>query len=133
MGTEMVKNTWIFQFGHGVFRLCALAWVCVFLLPGGGFANSVVINEIMYNPVDGQTPVDGNQYEFVELFNDGVGSVDLTDAYFSSGITYTFTNSTILAQGAYLVVVKNRTAFTNRYPGVAIADGFYTGSLGNGG
>jgi hypothetical protein len=133
MGTEMVKNTRIFQFGNGVFRLCALAWVCVFLLPGGGFANSVVINEIMYNPVDGQTPVDGNQYEFVELFNDGVGSVDLTDAYFSSGITYTFTNSTVLAQGAYLVVVKNRTAFTNRYPGVAIADGFYTGSLGNGG
>jgi hypothetical protein len=95
----------------------------------------VVFSEIMYHPVDGVTNiVDGGEYEFIELWNAGAVPVPLQNASFTKGITYTFTTATNLAAGQYLVVVKNRTAFTNRYPAVSnLAPGAYTGSLANDG
>jgi hypothetical protein len=95
----------------------------------------VVFSEIMYHPVDGITNVvDGDQYEFLELRNAGPVSVNLLNASFTKGITYTFTNAAVLAPGAHTVVVKNRAAFTNRYASVTnLAPGAYTGSLANNG
>lgn len=95
----------------------------------------VVFSEIMYHPVDGVTNIiDGDEYEFIELGNAGTVPVSLQNASFTKGITYTFTNAASLAVGQYLVVVKNRTAFTNRYPAVTnLAPGVYTGSLANNG
>jgi hypothetical protein len=95
----------------------------------------LVFSEIMYHPVDAVTNIlDGDEYEFVELHNAGPTAYSLSGAQFTSGITYTFTNGASLAPSQYLAVVRNRAAFTNRYPSVAnIAASNFTGSLANGG
>lgn len=104
------------------------------LLPGA-MAQGLVFSELMVHPVDDPAgPVDGDQFEYLELHNPGPGSMDLEGAYFSKGIDYTFTNSTVLVPGAYLVLAKDRAAFSARYPAVSVlAPGAYTGSLNNGG
>ncbi|WP_166404742.1 lamin tail domain-containing protein [Desulfonema ishimotonii] len=93
----------------------------------------VIISEIMYNPVDGADGTDGDEFEFIELYNTGSSAISLANAYFSKGIDYTFTSAASISPGAYLVIVKDRTNFESRYPGVTIAAGTYTGSLDNDG
>jgi len=95
------------------------------------------ITEVMYNPpaVVGD-PTFKEEYEFVELKNISTNvTLDLTGVRFTTGIEFTFTNSAVtsLAPGQRVLVVKNRTAFTNRYgAGLSIA-GEYDGYLNNDG
>ena len=89
------------------------------------------ITEIMYHPRDGV--LDGDEYEFLELKNTGVLTLDLSGVYFSKGIDYTFEPGTTLAAGQFFVLARNPTAFATRYPSVSV-DGTYTNSaLSNGG
>ena len=67
-------------------------------------AQTVVINEIHYNPSTAQGS--DTNYEFIELYNSGSSSVDLGDYYFS-GITYTFSSGTSIASGAFVVIARN--------------------------
>ena len=88
----------------------------------------LVVNELMYNPIG------GNTNEFIELHNAGGGAVDLGGWAFTAGITYGFPAPTILEPGAYLVVCVNRAAFAALYPGVTnLAPGAYSGQLSNDG
>ncbi len=93
--------------------------------------STLVVSEIMYNP-----PAAGNwsgdDLEFLELKNTGASNLDLSLFSFTSGITFTFTNGTILEPGKFFLLVRNATAFQEKYPGVAI-DGVYTGKLDNSG
>jgi autotransporter-associated beta strand protein len=97
-----------------------------------GSANSqpkngdIVINELHVNP-DIKTEL----VEFVELYNNGAGSVDLSNWTFSNGIDFTFPAGTILAAGAYLVVSQNPTAVQNKFHIASL--GSYSKSLGNDG
>ncbi len=102
---------------------------CVFTARAAG----VVFSEIMYHPVDAVTGVlDGDAYEFIEIWNAGPTAVNLRNASFTKGITYTFASDIALAPGQYLVVVKDRAAFLSRYPAVGnLAPGAYSGSLAN--
>jgi hypothetical protein len=85
----------------------------------------VAITEIMYNPID------GNDYEFIELKNAGDGELSLANIYFEDGITFTFPPGlTPLAPGEMMVLVRNPTAFAERYPDVTIG-GVYQGKLAN--
>ena len=93
--------------------------------------SKLAITEIMYNPRNfGAIP--GDDLEFVELKNTGNQTLQLGMLQFTSGIQFSFTNGTALAAGDHFVVARNRTAFTNRYPGVAVR-GVFTGKLGNNG
>jgi hypothetical protein len=85
------------------------------------------ITEIMYNPIG------GDAYEYIELQNIGVTTVDLS-GYSFQGITYIFPNGTTLAPGAVMVLASsvNPAAFATRYPGVVVA-GYYGDKLSNGG
>ena len=65
---------------------------------------SIVINEIHYNPSSSQGS--DTEYEFIELYNAGGSSVDVADYYFS-GITYTFPSGTSIASGAFTVIARN--------------------------
>ena len=86
----------------------------------------VVLSELMYNPIG------GNTNEFVELFNAGTNAVDITGWSFSDGIAYTFSAPTVLDAGSYLVVAVNRAAFAALYPSVTnLAPGVYSGQLSN--
>jgi hypothetical protein len=66
----------------------------------------VVISEIMYHPVDEQSPQE--DHEFVEIHNRGTGEAALAGWQLSGGVRYTFPARTTLPAGGYLVVAKNR-------------------------
>jgi len=105
----------------------------------------IVFTEIMYDP---NWPTDGNyandEYEYIELRNTSGSAVTLYDSVegapwkFTDGIDYTFASppdAVTIAAGARILVVKNPTAFSWRYPGVStgIIYGPYTGWLANDG
>ena len=71
------------------------------------------ITEIMYNPMG------GDDYEFIELKNDGDTEVDLSNVSFE-GITFSFPSGTILPAGEFIVLVQNPTAFAEKYPDVPV-------------
>jgi Concanavalin A-like lectin/glucanases superfamily/Lamin Tail Domain/Secretion system C-terminal sorting domain len=73
-----------------------------------GVIADLVITEIMYN-----TPgVD--IAEFIEIYNNGSSSVDLTNYSFSQGVTYTFPSVSLNA-GEYFVITMNAIDFNNVY------------------
>ncbi len=102
------------------------------------------ISELHYHPPDGNPAVgepalDGDEFEFVELWNTNpdpaADPLDLTDVRFIDGITFNFTggNVTELASGDFVLVVRNQTAFEARYgPGLPVAEE-YAGRMDNGG
>jgi hypothetical protein len=91
----------------------------------------LVVTEIMYNPPAlGATA--GDEFEFLELKNVGTNTLSLGGLTFTAGISFTFTNGTLLGPGQFFVLVRNTLAFQTKYPGVS-ANGIYTGRLDNGG
>jgi hypothetical protein len=87
----------------------------------------IVINEIMADPAFGNE--DG---EFLELFNAGTSTVDLSGAEFDSGISYRFPADTRLGGGEYLVLTKN-SGWLNDAFGRSVSSMEYGGRLANGG
>lgn len=90
----------------------------------------IVINEINYHPNEVAYPA--QETEFVELFNNGAASVDLSGWEFTNGITYTFPGGTSLAAGGYLVVAVNAAAL-QAATGYAGALQWTSGGLSNSG
>ena len=91
----------------------------------------LVLTELMYNPTNSGT-TNGDEFEFLELKNMSANTLNLSGLSFSQGITFTFTNGTLLAPGAFFVLVRNPAAFSARYPTIR-ANGVYTGKLDNSG
>ena len=93
--------------------------------------SKLLVTEIMYNP-----PAFGgfaaDNFEFLELKNTGLVPLDLSGLTFSSGINFTFTNGTILTPGAFFLLARNNTTFTNKYS-LAGVNGIYSGRLDNAG
>jgi hypothetical protein len=82
------------------------------------------LTEIMYNPLG------EGDYEFVEIKNVGDAEVNLSGLYFE-GIRFTFPGGTQpLFPGEFVVLVRSRSAFAERYPGIPIG-GVYQGQLSN--
>ncbi|MDO8630335.1 MAG: lamin tail domain-containing protein, partial [Phycisphaerales bacterium] len=98
----------------------------------------LLITEVMFHPADpppGSTN-SASDFEFVELKNSGGEPLALPGIHFASGIEFRFsaTNDiTILAPGERLVIVRNRTAFSSRYPAVKNIAGQFQGNLQNSG
>ncbi|MBE3143686.1 MAG: hypothetical protein IMZ61_07165, partial [Planctomycetes bacterium] len=101
----------------------------------------IIFTEIMYHP---DWPTTGSyandEYEFIELRNTSAAAVTLYDSVenlpwkFTNGIDYTFPNDANITAGARILVVKNKTAFNARYPGLSsITYGPYSGWLANDG
>lgn len=114
-------------------RFCGL--LCVMgavLAPGLAPAATVVFSEIMYNPLPSATnSADDDQFEFLELRNVSASAVNLSGAYFSDGITFTFPAGASLAAGGYGLLVRNIASMTNRYGALTNILGVYTGKLAN--
>ena len=90
---------------------------------------SLVISEIMYNP---RSVWEGtNELEFVEIWNSGLITEDLTGHKLTGEIDYTFPANTKIAPGQFLVVAKE-PAFAQSFYGVTFL-GPYSGKLANGG
>ena len=88
---------------------------------------NLVITEISYNPAESRT----DSTEYVEIYNNGSSSVDLTGYYFSSGFDYTFSSGSV-APGGFAVVAVNAAAVENRY-GISGVYEWTSGGLSNGG
>ncbi|MBI5384085.1 MAG: lamin tail domain-containing protein [Verrucomicrobia bacterium] len=87
---------------------------------------SVVINEIMFNPVQPDA-------EFVELFNtSSTAAFDLSGWRFN-GLDYVFPGGSVLGPRGFLVLAKDRVAFDIAYgPAIVVFDEF-AGNLQAGG
>ncbi len=102
---------------------------------------SLVLTELHYHPADPNAAevaagfTSENAFEFIELFNNGTATFDLTGLRFTTGIEFNFSTSSIprLAAGEFLLLVKNRAAFEFRYGTGRPIAGEYTGRLDNAG
>ena len=90
-------------------------------------ATAVVINEIHYDP----TPA-ARTLEYVELFNAGAQSIDLTGWRLEGGVDFDFPVGTTLPANGFLVVALEPAAVTAAY-GVAPVFGPWQGRLANDG
>jgi len=70
--------------------------------------SGVVINEVSYDPGDGALPL-----EYVELFNAGPSTVDLSGWMLDDAVSYVFADGTEIGSGDYLLVTQNPTVFFN--------------------
>lgn len=86
----------------------------------------VVINEVHYDPDVKTEPA-----EFVELYNAGASSVDLSGWHLSGGVSFLFPNGTSLGAGRYLVIAKNPPTILSKFGGNAL--GPWLGALNNNG
>ena len=86
--------------------------------------SQVVINEFHYDPDVKTEPV-----EFIELYNSGPDSVELSGWFFSDGIEYTFPPGSIIASDGYVVVAQDVAAFSNTFGVEAV--GPWDGKLSN--
>ncbi|MFK7922890.1 MAG: lamin tail domain-containing protein [Bacteroidia bacterium] len=84
------------------------------------------ISELHYHPHD---TLGGAAAEFLELYNPGPGLVEMSNAYFSSGITYTFPLGSLIGENQYWVIARDTSAFYQQY-GIH-ADGQYQARLSN--
>ena len=81
-------------------------------LAAAAVARPISVSEIQYNPLD------GSDYEFIELVNPGATPFVLTGCQFTAGIDYVFPFY-VLQPGGRVVVARDLTLFASRYPGVA--------------
>ncbi|MDP6637593.1 MAG: lamin tail domain-containing protein, partial [Phycisphaerae bacterium] len=103
-------------------------------------ADNLVVSEINYNPydpTDEELAVDGtftaSDFEFIELFNIGAETVDLSDVRFSVGVTFNFAITDTIEPGQRVVIVSNEAAFQARYGLGSVIAGQFTDGLSNGG
>jgi hypothetical protein len=91
----------------------------------------LVISEIMYHPADpppGSANVESD-FEFIEFLNRGQAALELEGFRVTGGVDFVFARLA-LGVGQRVVVVKNRAAFTSRYPSQAgLVVGEFTGTL----
>ena len=98
----------------------------------GPVKDDLRITEIMYHPYDSGKPNDPNT-EFIEMTNIGSQTINLNLVRFTNGIDFTFPDLE-LTPGGYVLVVKDESAFLDKYPSFnGLIAGEYSGSLNNAG
>ena len=99
--------------------------------PNSGQRNdSIVINEIMFSPITGDS-----DDEYVELYNRGASSVNVGNWRFVAGINFTIPHNTVIASNSYLVIAKKASRLLANYSNLNTTNtlGDYSGTLANGG
>lgn len=87
------------------------------------------VSELMYNPQGTQ------DFEYIELTNTGLTTLDLADVRLGDGVEFDFTTGAVasLAPGQFVVVVSNIDAFRSRYGATPLVAGQYSQNFNNGG
>ena len=93
--------------------------------PNVNFAGEVVINEIMFDSLNGFTTE-----EWIELHNTTAALINLTGWQIDKGVHFTLPNVSIPA-GGFLVVAANVATFQSNYPTVTNVIGGWVGTLNN--
>jgi len=68
----------------------------------------IIINEIHYNPAN------RDDYEFIELYNAGKSSANVSGFRFTDGIDFIFPQGSSIAAGEYVVIAKNASIYSNQ-------------------
>lgn len=89
------------------------------------------LTEISYHAPDSGS-LEGDEFDFLELQNTGLSALDLTGLSFTSGLTFAFTNYTVLPPGAFFLLARNPEALAAHYP-ESSSHGRFSGKLDNGG
>ena len=76
------------------------------------------------------SPASENPEEWIELYNRGSTTVDLSAWRLASAVDYVFPAGTFMAPGEYIVVSNNAAALAAKYPDIRIL-GDFTGKLSN--
>ena len=99
--------------------------------PNSGQRNdSIVINEIMFSPITGDS-----DDEYVELYNRGASAVNVGNWRFVAGINFTIPPNTVIASNGYLVIARKASRLLANYSNLNTTNtlGDYSGTLANGG
>ena len=91
-------------------------------------ANNLIISEIFYHPAG-----DSEVAEYIELMNIAGESISLAGVVFTGGISFSFSNNTILEAGERLLLVADLDGFKAAFGDELPIAGSYTGRLDNGG
>lgn len=91
-------------------------------------ANNLIISEIFYHPAG-----DSEVAEYIELMNIAGESISLAGVVFTGGISFSFSNNTILEAGERLLLVADLDGFKAAFGNELPIAGSYTGRLDNGG
>ncbi len=70
----------------------------------------IVFNEIMYHPISGDS-----DDQYIELYNRGDTTMDVSGWMLQDGIQFTFPAQTAIAAGQYLVVARNAARMRTNY------------------
>jgi len=87
-------------------------------------SHDIVINEIHYDP-----DVKTERVEFIELYNTGAASVDLSQWSFAKGVAFTFPAGTSVASHGFVVVAADPSALLVKFGVKSL--GPWTGVLSN--
>ena len=101
----------------------------------------LIISELDYHPFPPTAAEqaaghrDADDFEFIEFFNPGDATFDLSGVRFVDGVEFHFDASSVrsLPPGGYVLVVRNLAAFRARHGTGALVAGEYSGGLSNSG
>jgi hypothetical protein len=91
-------------------------------------ASNTVISELNYHPAASVTTLaypSKDDFEWIEIQNISSNIIELQNCHFDSGITYTFTTSTLVAAGGRVVLPRRAAAFALTHPGVTTVPEYY--------
>ncbi len=89
------------------------------------------LTEIHYKPLGAAPFEDADEFEFLEFKNTGATALNLSNCVLD-GVDFVFPRGTVVAPGAFVVLVANPAAFEARYPAVPYL-GVYWKNLSNAG
>ena len=76
----------------------------------------LVISEIMYHPNKFNELTDSDDYEFIEILNNGNSTVNLTGIYFSgTGLVYQFPANSTIAPNSAIKLASHAATFKTKY------------------
>jgi hypothetical protein len=108
-----------------IFLVCSAVLILggtLVLLPVG--VHALTISEIMYHPVrspwDPEPPETGQALEYIELYNEGPETEDLSGYAFVLGIRYEFPQGTLLNPRSFLLVAYNPDALREHYASLGV-------------
>jgi hypothetical protein len=90
----------------------------------------IKLTEIHYNPLD-EDSTSGSDFEFIELKNTGVSTLNLEGMNFDDGVEHIFPPGSELTPGGFIVLASDEMQFFNRYG--FFPDGEFKGNLNNAG
>ncbi len=90
----------------------------------------IVINELMYDPIS-----ENDDDQYIELYNQGANTINLSGWQFTSGVTFTFPPNAVIGPSGYVVVGRNTANLFAHYTNLNSGNTFgnYSGKLSHNG